>query len=484
MAENKNNNTAGEGQEEEKFVTVTLGDGNTVEIPKKEIVFQSVDFSEELQGVIATQPYQAPSDGSQNPGSGSRRTSPPMPDVDVSSDVQSAREEDTTITSTSLVSESAGHDIASERERDLKFGASAAQKWKEKKDLHKAELIEKGGLLGKMWLAKTAEGRAETREIVEKGSKAGHVWKGKYMETKEEEERKKKVGMKLLEKVRRRREAAAQLKSAAEGEKDEEPKSAAPSAQDSTTDQLPAPAAKTSPQSPKAGAGKAAAASGSDKSDEETPAGKTKLKTAMTKVQPKVSILKRKGAPPILSLPGEAKISGPKSTSPAKSPTAKKKSTDPPASENKRLLKTPIVSASPSPEPDPDPGPDSATEAGKEEKKKDGADGVPKEAPKTYRPGGPQEMAGRIILSCKRGDWMTVENLLKMVPTEGLDTHLVTEGVGWTPVHFAAKDNRVTIVDQLISYGYNVNAKGNVSCRSVRSFDVGAARPLCQLLML
>ena len=71
-------------------------------------------------------------------------------------------------------------------------------------------------------------------------------------------------------------------------------------------------------------------------------------------------------------------------------------------------------------------------------------------------------MAGRIILACKRGDWLMVEQLLPLVKTEGLDTNLVTEGVGWTPIHFAAKDNRVSIVSQLIDCGYNVNAKGKV----------------------
>ena len=71
-------------------------------------------------------------------------------------------------------------------------------------------------------------------------------------------------------------------------------------------------------------------------------------------------------------------------------------------------------------------------------------------------------MAGRIILSCKRGDWLTVDNLLKLVKVEGLDTSLVTEDVGWTPIHFAAKDNRVSIVEQLLDCGYNVNAKGKV----------------------
>jgi hypothetical protein len=444
MAES-NTNT---GKEEEKFVTVTLGDGNTVDIPKKEIVFQNVDFSDELQGVIATQPYQTAADGSgnnnnNNNAGNSRRNSPPMPDVDVSSDVQSVREEDVTITSTSMVTEDApaaaaadsesGRVIVSERERELKFGASAVQKWKEKRDQHKAELIEKGSKLGKKWLTKTEEGREETREIVAKASKAGHVWKEKFMETKEEEEKQKQVGLKLLEKARQKKEAAA---SGAAGE------------------------AKPSSTSPTEADGKKASPTGSpSKSDEESAAAaasNTKLKKAMTKVQPKVSIMKRKGAPPILSLPGES-IPGSKSPSPPKSPASPAKKVMPAAasaSENKRLLTTPLVSASPSPEP-PDPGP--GGDGVRDEKKK------PEEPAKTFRPGGPQEMAGRIILSCKRGDWLTVESLLKLVPTEGLDTRLVTEGVGWTPLHFAAKDNRVHIVNDLINFGYNVNAKGKVS---------------------
>lgn len=377
-----------------------------------------------------------------------------MPQVDVNSDVHSIPDEETTITSTSMATETepvpakSEPEIIGEKENELKFGASAIQKWREKKDLHKAELIEKGGKLGHKWLEKTADGRSETREIVQKAGKAGHHWKEKLMESKEEEEKKKQVGLKLLQKVKQRRQAAAAAAAAKQQTTDQADVTVPPQEQKKehqlkaeTTDPKTRPSARNS--------------SGSEKSEEESSAigGQTKLKTAMTKVKPKVSIMKRKGAPPILSLPGDTKqvapmekMSVPAVTSPGSSATTQ-------ASENKRLLKTPIVSASPSPEP---------TDAVVVDLVAEGNEVSNKEEKKTYRPGGPQEMAGRIILCCKRGDWLTVESLLQLVPTEGLDTRLVTEGVGWTPVHFAAKDNRVNMVDQLISFGYNVNAKGKV----------------------
>ena len=74
-----------------------------------------------------------------------------------------------------------------------------------------------------------------------------------------------------------------------------------------------------------------------------------------------------------------------------------------------------------------------------------------------------QTLTGRLIVACKRNDWITVETYLKHLRPGSIDVHLVTETGGWTPVHFAAKENRVLIVERLLDLGYNVNAKSRVS---------------------
>ena len=143
-------------------------------------------------------------------------------------------------------------------------------------------------------------------------------------------------------------------------------------------------------------------------------------------------------------------------------------------------MKTPI-SRSPSPEPDHDPG-SSGSQAGKEDdkKKKD----APEQEVKKFRPGGPQEMAGKIILASKRGDWMTVESLLQLVQSEGIDTRYVTEGMGWTPLHFAAKDNRVGIASQLMDLGYKVNARGIDGTTPLHLACLYAREDMIRLLLL
>jgi len=135
--------------------------------------------------------------------------------------------------------------------------------------------------------------------------------------------------------------------------------------------------------------------------------------------------------------------------------TSRLKKSDLGKKEDKKASPSPIPGGAPSPGPGGGGGPPGDDD----KKKKDGDEGDEEKKPKVFKEGVPQEMAGRIILACKRGDWATVEALIKRTKTEGLDLRLVTEHLGWNPLHFASKENRVMIVDMLIEAGYNVNSK-------------------------
>ncbi|RWS27838.1 ion channel nompc-like protein [Leptotrombidium deliense] len=65
----------------------------------------------------------------------------------------------------------------------------------------------------------------------------------------------------------------------------------------------------------------------------------------------------------------------------------------------------------------------------------------------------------RLLLMCKKGDWLAVDTLLKYVEPSELDLNMTIEGILWTPVMFAAQDNRVNIIEKLLDIGYNVNAR-------------------------
>lgn len=68
-----------------------------------------------------------------------------------------------------------------------------------------------------------------------------------------------------------------------------------------------------------------------------------------------------------------------------------------------------------------------------------------------------------LMTLCKQGEWENVYNLLNHTDKNKFDTKIVSSGTGWTPIMFAAKENRVKVVDKLIQYGYNVNAQANVN---------------------
>lgn len=64
---------------------------------------------------------------------------------------------------------------------------------------------------------------------------------------------------------------------------------------------------------------------------------------------------------------------------------------------------------------------------------------------------------------CKQGQWITISNLLAYVDASLFDLNIVSTATGWTPLMFAAKENRVNIADKFIKMGYDVNAQAKVS---------------------
>lgn len=67
-----------------------------------------------------------------------------------------------------------------------------------------------------------------------------------------------------------------------------------------------------------------------------------------------------------------------------------------------------------------------------------------------------------LLTLCKSGDWENCYNLLNHTEKSKFDTKIISSGTGWTPIMFAAKENRVKVVDKLIQYGFSVNAQANV----------------------
>lgn len=67
-----------------------------------------------------------------------------------------------------------------------------------------------------------------------------------------------------------------------------------------------------------------------------------------------------------------------------------------------------------------------------------------------------------LLTLCKQGDWENAYNLLNHTDKNKFDTKITSSGTGWTPIMFAAKENRVKVVDKLIQFGFNVNAQANV----------------------
>ena len=70
--------------------------------------------------------------------------------------------------------------------------------------------------------------------------------------------------------------------------------------------------------------------------------------------------------------------------------------------------------------------------------------------------------AQHLLNLCRQGQWQTIQNLLTYVDWSLFDRQVVSSGSGWTAIMFAAKENRVHIVEMLIKMGYDVNARAKV----------------------
>jgi ankyrin repeat protein len=67
-----------------------------------------------------------------------------------------------------------------------------------------------------------------------------------------------------------------------------------------------------------------------------------------------------------------------------------------------------------------------------------------------------------LIQLSRRGDWLAIDNLLRFVNEDEFDLDAVAQGTGWSPLMFAAKENRVNIVERLLDIGFDVNAQAAV----------------------
>jgi hypothetical protein len=454
----------------QEYVTVTLGDGNTVDIPKQEITFQNVDFSNELQGVIVQQDNVNNKNVSPRSGnlvgssSNVRRNSPPMPDVDVSSEVASVHDiDDTTISTTSMMATDPGTSVPPPAElptdfseKDIRYGKDFSRKWKEKIDRSKEER-EKASKAAEIWRNKIRDRKLAIQVL---GKWKEHIEKCR--------EDRRQVGMSMLMKVRERKKQRELQKKEAITEPE-----------------------KKSPEVDKILHPQTIQEAEDEKGDSIIPPEEKELtrkrssqdlKAAIMKVQPKVSMMRRKGAPPILSLPGDLDAAKKNKIAEAKKAALSVKGGKKEESDKKV---GPSRGASPAPDPGGDGGPpgDDGGDDDEDKKKKE-PDKEEDKKPKAFEEGKPQEMAGKIILACKRGDYVTVEALVKKSKIVGLDTRLVTEHLGWNPLHFAAKDNRVQVVDMLIDAGYHVNSKAKDGSTPLQLACLYAREDTIQILLL
>ena len=84
----------------------------------------------------------------------------------------------------------------------------------------------------------------------------------------------------------------------------------------------------------------------------------------------------------------------------------------------------------------------------------------------------------------KTGDWLAVETFLKQADRRTFDFLVVNEETNWTPIMYAAKDNRVSILEKLISLGFDVNAKANDGLTALHVACSNAREDTIKLLLL
>ena len=92
--------------------------------------------------------------------------------------------------------------------------------------------------------------------------------------------------------------------------------------------------------------------------------------------------------------------------------------------------------------------------------------------------------SAKLIILCKKGDWLAVETFLKQVDKKSIDNTVINEENNWTPLMYAARDNRVAIVERLIQLGFNVNAKADEDITALHVACANAREDTIKLLLM
>ncbi|KAG8184723.1 hypothetical protein JTE90_019327 [Oedothorax gibbosus] len=66
----------------------------------------------------------------------------------------------------------------------------------------------------------------------------------------------------------------------------------------------------------------------------------------------------------------------------------------------------------------------------------------------------------RLLALCRRGDWLAVETLLNHLDGLQVPTDLVDKEMGYTPLMYSVKDNRVFVAERFLDMGMDINIKG------------------------
>ncbi|GFT80909.1 uncharacterized protein NPIL_130951 [Nephila pilipes] len=69
----------------------------------------------------------------------------------------------------------------------------------------------------------------------------------------------------------------------------------------------------------------------------------------------------------------------------------------------------------------------------------------------------------RLLTLCKRGDWLAVETLLNHLDGLQIPPDLTDSEMGYTPLMYSVKDNRVFVAERFLDMGMDINIKGKVS---------------------
>ena len=92
--------------------------------------------------------------------------------------------------------------------------------------------------------------------------------------------------------------------------------------------------------------------------------------------------------------------------------------------------------------------------------------------------------SAKLIILCKKGDWLAVETFLKQVDKKSIDNTVINDENNWTPLMYAARDNRVAIVERLIQLGFNVNAKADEDITALHVACANAREDTIKLLLM